>query len=179
MPWSYDKKISNHIIWNLSSHDMSVYNTHIITYISSNTFARFNMPSIVRLLLSCMGILSNEDDDHEITPAVSPFQSPHMKRKVLHDHVKHPVTDSSDGSPCCSICLEALSLSSCYIVIRCAHMFHVTCMNSWRAVKQECPLCKGPCGGISMGHDLGNYELSVRRRLVRGRLAAMGNWWSW
>ena len=154
---------------------MSVYNTHIITYISSNTFARFNMPSIARLLLSCMGSLSNEDDDHEITPAESPFQSPHMKRKVLP--VTHPGTDSSDGSPeCCSICLEALYVRSCYIVIRCAHMFHVTCMNSWRAEKEECPLCKGPCGGISIGHDLGNYELSVRRRLVRGRLAAMGNW---
>ena len=133
------------------------------------------MPSIARLLLSCMGSLSNEDDDHEITPAESPFQSPHMKRKVLP--VTHPGTDSSDGSPeCCSICLEALYVRSCYIVIRCAHMFHVTCMNSWRAEKEECPLCKGPCGGISIGHDLGNYELSVRRRLVRGRLAAMGNW---
>lgn len=45
----------------------------------------------------------------------------------------------------CRICLEKLFNNADHpdvVQLRCQHMFHRDCLNSWKAIKAECPICK-------------------------------------
>ena len=48
-------------------------------------------------------------------------------------------------TPTCSICLEACdghNQKKPVRALKCAHVFHTSCINTWAKVKKECPVCK-------------------------------------
>jgi len=49
---------------------------------------------------------------------------------------------STDGMPCCSICLVNYRQGDRITNLDCGHVYHVDCIKSWIVRKNHCPLCK-------------------------------------
>lgn len=48
----------------------------------------------------------------------------------------------TQGQSSCVICQSELEQSDYRIALSCAHVFHTRCINSWTAVKKNCPVCR-------------------------------------
>lgn len=44
----------------------------------------------------------------------------------------------------CAICLEEISMSTRITVEKCHHIFHRTCLSTWKETSDTCPTCRGP-----------------------------------
>nr|XP_017245952.1 PREDICTED: RING-H2 finger protein ATL56-like isoform X2 [Daucus carota subsp. sativus] len=45
----------------------------------------------------------------------------------------------------CAVCLESFETGEwCRRLVRCSHVFHVTCVDSWLAKRLNCPVCRAP-----------------------------------
>ena len=95
----------------------------------------------------------------------------------------HKSDNTSDLTECCTICLERLIIAQCYVLPRCGHMVHMTCMDLWSEKKAKCPVCNSSVaqcfGGVCIPNDIHKYIVygaPKRKRIIRGHLAAKGLW---
>jgi len=86
-------------------------------------------------------------------------------------------------SESCPICLDSLISAKCYLLPRCGHLIHISCMDLWSERKSKCPICNTPVstnfGGVCIPKDIRKYiEYGVqkRKRIVRARYLAKGLW---
>jgi hypothetical protein len=51
-------------------------------------------------------------------------------------------------SGACGVCLEEFQKEQLYRQLPCQHNFHESCISSWFAEKDTCPLCRGKCSSL-------------------------------
>ena len=55
---------------------------------------------------------------------------------------KHIYQTNNEGQSSCVICFTNINIGDECRELKCAHIFHVECIDQWVQVKQECPICK-------------------------------------
>jgi hypothetical protein len=75
----------------------------------------------------------------------------------------------------CMICIEKLFNNIDHpdvVQLHCQHMFHRGCLNNWKSVKAECPICKRSIGegnAVLVAHQ--NNASHIERAAVPEKLA--------
>ena len=68
------------------------------------------------------------------------------------------VLDVADGP--CPICLEDICVGDLRTTLPCVHLFHSTCVKTWLAGSDRCPVCQG---SVSAGLGVSALVASLRR----------------
>jgi Ring finger domain len=84
------------------------------------------------------GISTRELDRHTALTVVTP-SSP---LDLTGDDAAAAVAASSKESKECAVCLDVPSLGQCVRRLRCMHVFHADCIDTWLKTSRTCPVCK-------------------------------------
>nr|KYP42038.1 E3 ubiquitin-protein ligase Praja1 [Cajanus cajan] len=85
-------------------------------------------------------------DDHLQQAMEEPLQYPKMvpASKEAIQMLLKKYTIMTQGSECCSICLEEMVINAECYTMPCHHYFHQQCIVSWLETSHVCPLCRFP-----------------------------------
>jgi len=84
------------------------------------------------------GVSTRELERHTSLTVVTP-SSP---LDLTGDDAAAAVAASSKETKECAVCLDVPSLGQCVRRLRCMHVFHADCIDTWLKTSRTCPVCK-------------------------------------
>jgi hypothetical protein len=86
--------------------------------------------TILNLLSEITDIINTEELDLQISNTIN------LKPSEFKE------VDKKYTSETCSICLENFKEDDSVYKLKCDHVYHKTCLDTWFKIKNNCPMCK-------------------------------------